>query len=62
MKIGNGGNTLILAQQILKVCTNFNNLIEPTIQSIDKALKDLALDMMAFVIVRHLSEGQEVFK
>lgn len=62
MKIGNGGNALILASQIVKVCTNYNNLIDPTIQSIDKALKDLALDMMAFVIVRHLSERQEVFK
>ena len=62
MKIGNGGNALIFAQQIVDKCTNYNNLIDPTIKSIDKALKDLGLDMVAFVILRYLSEKHENFK
>ena len=62
MKLGNGGNTLILGQQIAKVCTSFDNLIAPTIQSIDKALRELGLDMMVFVIVGRLGEKREDFK
>lgn len=62
MKIANGGNTLILAQQILFMCKNCSNLIEPIIESMERALRDLGLDMMAFVLLRHLSEKQDIFK
>lgn len=62
MKICNGGNALIFAKEIVKVCTKYNNLIEPTMLSIDKALKDLGLDMFAFVFLGYLSEKQDIFK
>lgn len=56
-RLANGANTLIFGDQIIYVCTNFSNLIKPMIHSMEKGtFKDLALDMMAYSILRNLSE------
>jgi hypothetical protein len=34
--ISNGGNTLIIANQIVKICSNYNNLFKPLILSMEK--------------------------
>ena len=51
------GNTMILASQVMKVISNYNNLIRPlllTLRSID--MSPLALDMFSYCIVRQLSD------
>lgn len=63
LRLANGANTLIFGDHILYVCTNCSNLIKPMIHSMEKGtFKDLALDMMAYSLLRNLSEKQEKYR
>ena len=56
-----GGNMLILATQVLKLASNYNNLIKPQMIALSKAnLSALAIDMTAYTIVRTLSDKQDL--
>ena len=58
IKISNGGNTLIIANQIIKICSNYNNLFKPLILSMEKQVfNSLALDMVSFSIIKNLSDN-----
>lgn len=57
------GNTMILASQVMKVISSYNNLIRPlllTLRSTD--MSPLALDMFSYCVVRLLSDKQEQHK
>jgi len=61
--IANGGNGLILANQLLKVCSNYNNLTKSVICTMERGrLEELTLDMIAYSIVNALVEKQDQFK
>ena len=63
IQISNGGNTLIVANQIVKICSNYNNLFKPLILSMEKQVfNSLALDMVSFSIIKNLSDNQEFYK
>ena len=61
--IANGGNGLILATQLLKVCANYNNLTKPLILTMERGkFEDLTLDMISFSMLKTLVDKQEEFK
>ena len=61
-KLANNGNCLILGHQIIRVCSNYDNLIKLLIQVMEKGtFSDMALDMIAFCILRNLIEKQEEY-
>jgi hypothetical protein len=53
-----GGNTMILASQIMKVvASNYNNLFRPVIMTLKEInLGELSLDMMTYCIVRTFAD------
>jgi hypothetical protein len=62
-KYANSGNCLIIANQILRMCTNYDNLIKPLVATMsDGSFQELALDMMAFSILRNLMERHDTYK
>jgi hypothetical protein len=61
-ELGNSGNALLLSDTIVRIASNYNNLILPLINSMDKgSFQELSLDMMAFSILRNLTEKQDVY-
>ena len=61
-QLANNGNCLIITNQILRMITNYENLIGPLLQTMNRnALQDLALDMVAFSILRNLTEKHKVY-
>ena len=61
--LGNSGNCLVISNQIIRMATNYDNLIKPLISTMDgNSFKDLALDMLSFSILRNLIEKQEAYK
>lgn len=61
-KLANNGNSLLVGYQIIRVCSNFDNLIKLLIQVMEKGtFSDMALDMIAFCILRNLIEKQEEY-
>lgn len=58
-----GGNMLILASQVMKLVSNYNNLIRPLMLALVRAnLAPIAIDMTAYSIVRTLSDKQDNHK
>ncbi len=56
-KIANSGNCLIMGNNLIRTCSNYNNLIKPLIQVMEKdSFNQLSLDMIAFSILRNLVE------
>ena len=62
-KYANNGNGLIIANKIISQCTNDNsNLFMAFINVMSEGtFKDLALDMLAFSILKNLTENQDSY-
>jgi hypothetical protein len=56
-RYANNGNGLIIAHQIMLQCPNYANLFAPLIATMSGGgFGDLALDMVAFSILKNLTE------
>lgn len=56
ISLANNGNSLIMAHTIIRMITNCENLISPLLKTMNKSFSDLSLDMIAFSILRNLTE------
>jgi hypothetical protein len=62
-ELANGGNGLILANQLLHVCSVYSNLTKPAICAMERGrFEELTLDMIAYSILNTLVEKQDQFK
>ena len=62
-KLANNGNGLILANYIIINCTNYEKLYITFITNMKEGcIKDLALDMVAYSILKNLSEKRDIYE
>jgi len=60
-EFSNSGNAIVLALQLIKTCSNYNNLTKITMNSLSGSLSYLSMDMVCYAIMKHLSDKQECY-